>query len=100
MAGVPPNFGGFCKRLRHQWHGFKRIRGLRLLNLDRPREIIQEAYRFFGKDVVHWHHTWNGDGAPETWAGQHPAGARFIIEATAKTRDEALRLAEKLAARR
>ena len=88
-----------CANCRHQWQGFKQIKGLRLLNIVQPREIVQEAYRFFEKDVVHWH-AWNGDGPVETWANQHPTGARLVIDVTAKTKDEALRLAETLAIRR
>lgn len=88
-----------CANSRHQWAGFKRIRGLRLLNICQPVETVREAYEFFEKDVVHWH-SWNGDGDCWTWADQHPPGARFVIDAWADDREQALRLVEKLRNRR
>ena len=84
-----------CANSRHQWEHFKKIKGLRLLNICQPKEVVQQAYRFFGKDLVHWH-GWNGDGDCWTWADQHPQGVRFIIEAAAKDREHALQLVDKL----
>jgi len=75
-----------------------KIKGLRLLNICQPREVVQRAYQFFEKDIVHWH-GWNGDGACWTWIDQHPQGAHFIIDVPAKDRQQALRLAEKLCRR-
>jgi hypothetical protein len=41
-------------------------------------------------------HSWSGDGPAWTWPAQYPTGARIVMQATAKTRDEALMLADKL----
>jgi hypothetical protein len=88
-----------CANSRHQWENFRKIRGLRLMNIIQPAAIIQQAFDFFGDHFVHWH-PWPSDGDSATWKDRVPGGVRFVLEARAKTRDEALRLVETLSPRR
>lgn len=99
LNALSDHFGGIgihcCANSRHQWPGFKKVRNLRLLNLGQPKEVLQEAFPFFADHVVQWH-SWNGDGDPWTWREQLPTNARYVIDTWATTRDDALRIAEKL----
>jgi len=83
-----------CAHARHQWEGFKRIPGLRLLNLVQPVELLKETYRAFA--FLPQMHSWCGKGDPMTWPAAYPTGSRVVIQVTAATRDEALRLSEGL----
>jgi hypothetical protein len=99
LVELSRRYGGIgihcCADARHQWEGFRRIPDLRVLNLVQPADVLREAYGFFAGSVPQMH-SWYGDGEPWTWPGQYPDDARVVIRAGAETRDEALRLAEKL----
>lgn len=84
-----------CADATHQWCNFKKIPHLRLLNLVQPPEVLRCAYKFFARHVAQMH-SWCGDGPPWTWPAQYPEGSRVVIQATAHSQDEALRLSEKL----
>jgi len=84
-----------CANARHQWDGFRKIPGLRLLNLVQPPQIVREAYTFFDRDFVHAH-SWFGDGPPETWLEQLPRDARVVFTANVNSEQEAQQMAEKL----
>jgi len=84
-----------CAHARHQWANFLRIPKLRVLNLVQPAETIRSAFDFFADHLLQIH-CWGGDGSYESWPAQYPAGARFVIQASAETRNEALALSEKL----
>lgn len=103
LNALSDRYGGIgihcCANSRHQWDGLKKVRNLRLLNIIQPVGTVREAYRFFERDVVHWH-GWNGDGDPWTWKDQHPPGARFVIDLWTRDREEALRWSKRLASRR
>ena len=43
-----------CANSRHQWDSFRRIDGLRLINLGQPGKVIEESARFFGNDYCHF----------------------------------------------
>lgn len=99
LTDLSNHFGGFgmhcCANAGHQWKSFKKIPGLRLLNLVQPREQIIKAYSFFA-DYVPQMHSWCGDGPAWTWVDQHPKEARVAIQVTAASRKEAMELSEKL----
>jgi len=99
LAALSRRYGGLgmhcCANAHHQWNGFLKIPGLRVLNLVQPAEQTKEAYRFFAPHVAQAHN-WCGDGPPETWPARYPSGARVLMEPGASSRDEAMRLAEKL----
>lgn len=98
LVELSKRYGGIgihcCAHARHQWAGLKRVPGLRLLNLVQPVEVLQEAYGYFA-DLPQMH-SWCGDGDPWTWPARYPRSSRVVIQARAETRDEALRLSEKL----
>lgn len=99
LVEISQRYGGLgmhcCANARHQWANFKRIPHLRLLNLVQPAEILREAWSYFAHHVAQMH-SWSGDGPAWTWPQQYPAGARIVIQVEAKTRDEALELADRL----
>jgi hypothetical protein len=101
LAELSGRYGGIgmhcCAHARHQWGNFKMIPGLRLLNLVQPNEVLRQAWSFFAGTVPQMH-PWSGDGPAWTWPAQYPAGARLVMEAPARTRDEAIELAERLRA--
>ncbi len=100
LTELSTHFGGLgmhcCANSRHQWANFKKIPGLRLLNIVQPPAIVQEAMTYFGPDVVH-HHQWMGNEPVWERPQQTLANLRAVITASAKDRDEALKLAEQLA---
>jgi hypothetical protein len=98
LAELSARYGGIgvhcCAHAQHQWDGFKRIPGLRLINLVQPEPVLEKAYAAFA--AVPQMHSWCGEGAPWTWPGSYPDGARVVLQTTAQTRDEALMLSDKL----
>jgi hypothetical protein len=98
LAELSQRYGGIgvhcCAHARHQWQGFLDIPDLRLINLVQPEEVLAEAYRFFA--AIPQMHSWCGDGDPWSWPATYPDGARVVLQATATTRDDAKRLADKL----
>lgn len=84
-----------CANSKHQWEGFKEIRGLRLLNLVQPMDLLAEAVRFFGADVCHWHGAVNQEerllSLPE-WVKSRPPRTHVVLEASAATTAEAIEL--------
>jgi hypothetical protein len=100
LVALSHRYGGIgvhcCAHACHQWAGLKRIPALRLLNLVQPENVLQEAYAYFAH--LPQMHSWCGDGDPWTWPARYPAGSRVVIQAPARSKDEAQRLAEKLRA--
>jgi hypothetical protein len=103
LVALSNRYGGIgmhcCANSQHQWEGFKRIPGLKLLNLNRPPDVTEEALRFFGPHVAQMH-KWQGTGDPRTWLGQLPPGCRFVLQIPVKTREEAIEVARVAAAQR
>lgn len=81
---------------KHQWDGFKEIPDLRLVNFVQPENILLQAYDYFSETPQM--HSWCGVGDPWEWPEAYPEGSRVVIQATAKTRNEALNLSERLQA--
>ncbi len=104
LNALSDHFGGLgmhcCADARHQWAGFKKINGLRLLNLCRPptrtQDYVTEAYAYFVDHCVQWHMGWEPSGPIATWPEQMPAGSRFVVTANAETKDEAIALCAQL----
>jgi hypothetical protein len=105
LAFLSNRYGGLgmhcCARARHQWENFTRIPGLRLLNLHAapsgPATYIKEAY---DGTFAQMHYGWTPDGPTESWPEKLPAGRKYIIDAWANTREEALRITDGLLAAR
>ncbi len=83
-----------CANSRHQWALFKKIRGLRLLNLVSPPSedgsgYVHAALNFFNGHCAQFHYGWTPGGAVSTWPSQYPQGARYVIDVNAENLDQA-----------
>ncbi|MCL2741465.1 MAG: hypothetical protein FWE70_05060 [Oscillospiraceae bacterium] len=85
-----------CAHARHQWGGLREVRNLRLLNLDPGQANLWDAYDFFKDRCAQWHAWYDRGRHLSHDLGWLPGGARFIVDAHAETKDEALRLSERL----
>jgi len=98
LTELSEHYGGIgihcCAHAHHQWEGFRDVPGLRLINLVQPTERLREAYRYFAG--VPQMHSWCGEGDPRAWPATYPQGSRVVIQVSAATRDEALRLSDAL----
>lgn len=100
---IARRYGGMgvhcCAKARHQWDNLRRIPGLRLLNIVQPEKVLQEACEYFKDTTTLWPEKMEG-GVPEPMINPAkeslPAGVRLILTENASTRDEALRIAERL----
>ena len=99
LAELSERYGGIgmhcCADAGHQWENFKKIPGLRLLNLVQPVTELRKAYEFFETHVPQMH-SWCGEGTAWTWLQQYPQAARVVMSANAATREEATELVEKV----
>ena len=84
-----------CASSRHQWTGFRQVRGLRMLNLILPADILQEAYPYFAGQAAQMH-SYFGEARPAAdWPGPDPE-THVVLTAQAKDRDTALRALERM----
>lgn len=84
-----------CANSRHQWDNFKKIPNLKLLNLNQPKEILEESFSYFA-DFVPMMHAWCGDGPAWTWVDQRKEGAWTCFETSAASKKEAKDISERL----
>lgn len=99
IEALSTRYGGVgiysCANARHQWNNFKKVSGLRMLNLFQPAEVIREAVPFFAEGTPQWLSVaW--DGPPWTWPQQAPAGARMVYEIFVNSREEALETSRRM----
>jgi len=98
LAELSARYGGLgvhcCANARHQWPGFKRIPGLRLLNLVQPAPVIHQAVTFFAE--LPQMHSYGGEGPAWTWPAQYPPDARLIFDTCASSRAEAEEIANRM----
>ena len=104
LQRLSDRYGGLgmhcCADARHQWPNFRKIRGLRLLQLTNPpkrtmEEYLIPSYAFFENICAQWK-GWSPSGPMETWSNQWPRNARVVLDIPAKNADEAARLADQL----
>ena len=109
LAALSKRYGGIgmhcCADARHQWANFKKIPGLRLLNLNNPPArdpdtYVSLAYDFFADHCVQWHYGWAPPGSLSDQARGFAPGSRVVLEAAANSREEARRLCEEMQALR
>lgn len=86
-----------CANARHQWEHFKKITGLRLLNINHQGDTLRAAYEYFANFVPQW----NYDQSPELldpldWLREIPEGAHIVLDFNAASKDQALQISEKL----
>ncbi|MBM4457609.1 MAG: hypothetical protein FJ011_07590 [Chloroflexi bacterium] len=98
LAELSARYGGLgmhcCAHARHQWPGFRRIPGLRLLNLVQPAPVIHQAVAFFAG--LPQMHSYGGEGPAWTWPAQYPPDARLVFDINAASRAEAEEIASRL----
>ncbi len=88
-----------CANSRHQWENLSRLPGLRLLNLCRPEKTLWESYTYFRDITAMWPEKMEHN-VPEPMVNPPkaalPEGVHVILSENAATRDDALRIAERL----
>ena len=92
LNALSDRYGGIgihcCANARHQWDGFKQVRGLRLLNLCQPAPVMAEAYTEFSGHCAQMHGN-IAHGPITTWFSQYPKDVRVVLDFGAGTREEA-----------
>jgi len=100
LVELSDRYGGIgihcCADSEHQWHNFKKVPNLRLLNLVRPADVTERAYPYFAGHTCQMHRESCAVGEAWTWPSQFSPDTRFVIEAYAKDRAEAVMIAERL----
>lgn len=80
-----------CAHAEHQWAGLRRVRGLEVLNLNQPQEVLRRSFAFFAESAVQL-------PIPSPWrplgSAPVPTGATMIYTVPAHTDDEAKRIVE------
>ena len=84
-----------CANSRHQWDGFLKIPNLKLINLIQPADIIAEAYPIFHGICPQWHY-YSTISAPFYEIEKQFPDTHLVLETTAASKDEAIKLAEYL----
>ncbi len=86
-----------CANARHQWAHFKQIPNLRLLNLNQPGRALIDAYPYFARFTCQWHYDQSLEPRPPLdWLAELPKDVHLVVDVTAQSKDEALRLADQL----
>jgi arginine decarboxylase-like protein len=86
-----------CANARHQWENIKKTSGLRLLNISNQGRMVREAYSFFADFAAQWNYDQSPVPlAPLDWLKEIPANAHVVFDITVETKDDALRISEKL----
>jgi hypothetical protein len=85
-----------CANARHQWEHLKQVRGLRLLNISNQGAMVEQAYSCFADFVAQW----NYDQSPApldpfVWLEKIPETAHVVFEIDARSREQALQLADR-----
>lgn len=101
LVELSNRYGGIgihcCANARHQWENFRQVPGLRLMNINQPEEMAREATFFFADHVAQWNLGWSpSPESPDAWARQLPEQARMVFDLTVESRDDAVRVSEKL----
>lgn len=99
LTAFSQRYGGLglhcCANARHQWGNFQQVPGLRLLNLISQGEVLQEAYPYFARLGAQWHYDQSPDPLDAlAWLALAPPEAHLVLEFTASSRDEAIRICD------
>ena len=83
LESLAARYGGLglhcCANARHQWSQLRELRGLRVLNICRPRDVAVAAYEYFSDVTAQMHGAVTGDSL-ETWPGGYPPKSRVVLE--------------------
>lgn len=89
-----------CAHATHQWDSFRRIEGLRLLNICQPYEKIEKTAKFFGSDYCHMPHlAMDGREQPRPipdWAKAFGKDLHLALGVGAENENEARSFASRL----
>ena len=88
-----------CADARHQWEGFRKIEGLRLINLTYTGKALKESAEFFKNALCHFpHYALDEEIQPRPIPGWAEAfkDTHFILHVTARDENEARSFAERL----
>jgi hypothetical protein len=104
LAYLSNRYGGLgvhcCAASRHQWNNFKKVPGLKLMNLCKPPthgpEHCTDSLPVFKDVCAQWHMGWTPDGDIETWPSQYPKGVRAVITVEADNLEDAKRKTDKI----
>jgi hypothetical protein len=98
LVDLSNRYGGLgmhcCATARHQWANFRKIPGLRLLNLNQPGAVALEAESFFADKVAQLH-AYQDVNPDWVLSVSHPAHAHLVFQVSASSREEALELVRK-----
>ena len=83
-----------CAESRHQWDGFKKIRGLRMLNLNRPLAQLEEAFTIFRNHVPLLPVQVDFNGSGQIFPQENRPGTVYFYNTA--NREEAVKLASRL----
>ncbi len=101
LISLSDRYGGLgmhcCANSRHQWPGFMRIPNLRLLNIVQPPDVVADAFPFFNGYVAQWH-SCTGEAPPLNMLEGLNPDTHIVLETSAASKEEAIRLAEYLKA--
>jgi hypothetical protein len=106
LAMLSARYGGLgmhcCANSRHQWDNFKRLPGLRLINLCQPGAVLNEAVHFFAGHTAQQHietpdsGQYFGGRPVWEWPEAAPDGVHMVLTAAAHTKAEAIEICKKL----
>lgn len=96
------HFGGIgihcCANSKHQWEGLKRVKNMKLLNLARPMDTLQEGFRAFTHCAHYPYLLIDGTShpMPDMYPQDFPSGTRAVIVQWAQNEQQAGDKAEAL----
>jgi hypothetical protein len=86
-----------CANARHQWEHLKKIKDLRLLNINNRGTMVRAAYPFFADFVAQWNYDQSlVPLAPLDWLKEIPTKAHVVFELFAETIADALKISEQM----
>ncbi|MBR2949059.1 MAG: hypothetical protein IKC46_04275 [Lachnospiraceae bacterium] len=90
-----------CADAKHQWKYIREVPGLRMLNLYQPVPVLEESYPYFKDVTAMWPGNLEHNVAQRLTNKKkeaYPLGSRLVITEYAETKEEAIRLADRLKA--
>lgn len=94
LNSLSERYGGIgihcCANSRHQWEIFKKIKGLRLLNLVQPEDVIDEAYNEFRDFCAQMHLHNTNPRFPNKHSATGKFSGRIVWSAYANSKEEAI----------
>ena len=80
LSLLSQHFGGMgmhcCANSFHQWENFKKVPGLRLININQPQAVTKKAYHFFAGHTAQLHI--NAEAPGWTPPEQIPPGSKVV----------------------